>query len=121
MIIIFNKNVLSINGLLFCNFEDGTRIDIAKIRKINLRPRLFCILDRDKPYTLDIYYENPHLSVGYGNGIVVHGDTRLNDLISIRGTSDELSKFHTELSNQMTTLERLSEKCRKDILKELNG
>ena len=56
------------NGLIFhtlrgikgWSYLSISKIDVFKIKKINYRKRLFCIFDRDYPYTLEIEYDEPN-------------------------------------------------------------
>ena len=36
-----------------------SKLHVARVTKISYTPRLFCIFDRDRPYTLSIEYEEP--------------------------------------------------------------
>ncbi len=40
-----------------------TVVDVRKVMKISYHERLFCLFDRDYPYSLTIKYYNPHSSL----------------------------------------------------------
>ncbi len=47
--------------------------DIAKITEVYVRPRLFCLLDLDKPYRLSMEYFEPETESGIAPGFSSNG------------------------------------------------
>src|SRR5689334_18355327 len=49
-------------------------IDVAMVKEINFRKRLFRLIDREYPYTLNILYYDPH----FGTSVFTTGGRRVN-------------------------------------------
>lgn len=75
------------------------RFSVYKIINVNVRRRLFCILDQDKPYVLDITYEEKHETFKY-NSIIGSFDNHHGWLFRpdkfIDPTTDYEFRFSTE-------------------------
>lgn len=81
----------SLSGKNGWSYLKLNKIDVAKVIKMSCNERLFCIFDRDHPYTLTIKYDQPDsrttASPVIGSGgfqTVIHDEYVPNQLITKR-------------------------------------
>ena len=69
-------------------------LDVRKVLDMKVSTRLFCLFDRQYPYTLKIKYSNPRETVGInpvigGGGVVLSGEYSESDVMTVRYQSEE--------------------------------
>ena len=100
-------------------------IDVAKIKSIDFRKRVFCIFDKDLPYTLDIKYYEPkqHTSIaptftGRGVGFTVVTETKVYQNITKRySTQEECMKEVHDIHEKQYYLTIYAEELAEKIMK----
>lgn len=78
-------------------------LDVRKIKSISYRKRLFCLLDRDYPYTLSIKYHN------------ITNESTLIPVITSNGTIGVGSSTYYKDTSLMTTRYKNLDDLQKDI------
>lgn len=114
------------SGWSECNLKT---IDVAKILEMDYRQRLFCFWDRDKPYTIEVTYYQPHtkssLAPTYyagGFGTTSYNETILERSITKRYSSEALVQQEIEdIEKKMTKLDGLARKLALHFIDEDNG
>ena len=72
-------------------------IDVYKIKDIYYNKRLFCIFDRNYPYTLIIKYNEPQESINLAPGINFKGGVTLSLVNNMCLISDITKRYKTEI------------------------
>lgn len=85
---VFFHTLKGINGLSYLNISC---IDISKIKSMTYRRRLFCIFEKDYPFTLEIIYKEPKTEIrinpvlaGNNVGAGLHQYTSFTQIITKR-------------------------------------
>lgn len=98
---------------------DIVKVDVARITKMEYDRRLFCLLDMDKPFTLQLTYYLPQVesrvapvwNFGHSMGAAFVNETTLERLITKRyGSEDEVKQEILEIERKMEKVDRV---CRK--------
>ena len=115
---VFFYTLKGINGLSSLSIS---RIDIAKVMSLAYRKRLFCIFDREYPFTLQITYNEPKTVTTaspvfgkHNGGVVLHRHTEQEQLITKRYMSE---KDVVAEINEITKRQQLLETKIKELFK----
>ena len=100
--------------------------DVSKITNIIVRPRVFCFLDRDKPYMISMMYHEPTNVIGLAPGfgpkgttISFYNQTILNHEVTARYSSKyEAEQDMNEILKKQYQLFELARKMRDELLKK---
>lgn len=87
-------------------------IDVCKIQNMTYFKRLFCIFDRDHPYTLSIVYNQPFETIQLINGINSNGGVTTTLVNKVVLTQQITRRYQTEESARKE-IEDIQQKIRK--------
>jgi hypothetical protein len=104
-------------------------IDVANVKSMVKRSRLFMIFNREYPYTMRIEYENLHTDLVFSpvvggnnnNGYVTH--TRIKPTVNITRrykTEDDMNSDYNNIIEKQKDLKKYVEKIKNDIEKMKN-
>lgn len=96
------------------------KVDVGRIAEMSYQKRLFCLFDRDKPYTLAIVYYLPKTNtslaptLGHSVGITIYDRTIVEHVITKRYTSEqevqaEIAAIEKKISKLKSYQKRLAE------------
>jgi hypothetical protein len=89
-------------------------IDVYKIIEINYHKRLFCIFNKDHPYTLTIEYDEPKESIGFNYGINSNGGTTTMITREVNLTQQITKRYKTEMDvkNEMEEIKKKQQRIK---------
>lgn len=102
-----------------------SKIDVARVMKVDYCKRWFCLFDRNKPFTLTINYYLPKtrtsVAPGFGGrhmNISLYRETEIEQLITKRYTSEQAVKQEiNDIQKKMNKLDSVA----KDLSKRVNA
>jgi hypothetical protein len=80
-------------------------LDVVLVKEMNVRKRLFCITNRDFPFTLDIIYHDPHVD----NYFIPGANHSITSCALYENTSEMTFRFKTH-EDAIFELNRIKEK-----------